>query len=88
MSVRSIAAAALLGLGSLSPAFAEPAAPGHLLAGKDAAQRLAKVEHGFALRTARVGSIMAPEPGAAPLRIPVKPSWTRPVRREAAAIVN
>lgn len=90
MFVRCVATLALSGLVGLSPALAlDSVSPAQVLAGKGTAQRLAKAERGFAGRTARISSIMGPElTTAAPLRIPTKPVWTRPLRRDADAAAS
>ena len=91
MSARSVSTIALLGLVGLSaPALAQDrVSPAHVLAGKDTAQRLAKIDRGFAGRTARISSIMGPElAGAAPLHVPSKPSWTRPLREADASVTR
>lgn len=82
MSVRSTILAAAILLSVAAPALAQRAVdPAAVLA--------AKRGHGFADRTARLSSIMGAElSAAAPIQVPTKPVWKRPVRRDADALAG
>lgn len=85
MVARSVTALAALGVLSAAvsaPALAQSVDPATVLAAKGHP----KSGHGFAGRTARLTSIMGADAStAAPLNLPAKPVWLRPVRREADA---
>ncbi len=87
-AVPAIAALGLIGLTGAAPVMARPimAQPSVTPASVLAAKATSKGARGFADRTARLTSIMGPEIGAAaPLHVPTKPSWQRPLHREADA---